>query len=197
MPTGWTVDLQAPGCHIGLEHLSDNADEWFGEGPGGSAIGPLATVIAAAAGPRADEEWPAIAVATLRREWRAGESRVGLVVRRGTGAMFHATRTANRQSIARDGLDWRRMQTLGIAGSHVPESAGTFLCASLEEAHWFAAMVHGEPADIWRVCVDDLWLISDPGGSGGLDDGWVIATEPIPPASLELVERDLVRTARD
>jgi hypothetical protein len=57
-------------------------------------------------------------------------------------------------------------------------------------------MVHGETADIWHVRVDGLWLISDP-GTGGLDDDWMIATEPIPPASLDLVERDLMRRARD
>jgi hypothetical protein len=196
MPQGWAVELCGPQVHLQLEHLSDDADEWFGEGPGGSAMGPLASVIGAAARPHADRDWQAIAVATLRREGRAGQPRAGLIVRRGTGAMFHATRTANRASIARDGLDWRRMQTLGIAGSIQPESPGVFLCSSRESARWFADMVHGETADIWHVRVDGLWLISDP-GTGGLDDDWMIATEPIPPASLDLVERDLMRRARD
>jgi hypothetical protein len=53
-------------------------------------------------------------------------------------------------------------------------------------------MTRGEPADIWSVRVDGVWLISDPSSSGGLDDHWVIATAPLPPAAVRLVERDLV-----
>jgi hypothetical protein len=37
-----------------------------------------------------------------------------------------------------------------------------------------------------------IWLESDPGASGGLDDIWMIAVEPIPAADVSLLERDLV-----
>jgi hypothetical protein len=181
---------------VELEHLGDGPEEWYAEGPGGSAIGPLASVIGEAAGPHADVEWQAIAVATIQREVRAGEGRVGLIVRRGSGVLFHATRAANRESIARHGLDWRRMQRPGVAGSSRPEARGIFLCGTLESARWFAGMVRGEPADIWRVVVEGRWLVSDSSASGGLDDEWVIATEAIPADALELAEGGLVASGR-
>jgi hypothetical protein len=77
------------------------------------------------------------------------------------------------------------METRGIAGSVRPERAGVFLCSDLGDAGWFAAMVHGEPADIWRVRVDGLWLVSDPGASGGLDEHWMITTDPLPKPLLQ------------
>jgi hypothetical protein len=85
------------------------------------------------------------------------------------------------------------MATPGIAGSTEREHHGSFLCATIEDARWFAAMPRSERVDIWRVRVDGLWLISDPSSSGGLDNHWAIATEPIGANRLELVERDLIR----
>lgn len=79
----------------------------------------------------------------------------------------------------------------GIAGNDVPEAAGVFLCADLESARWFARMPRSEPADIWRVRVDGLWLESDPNASGGADDTWMIAGRPIPAEDVALHERDV------
>ena len=89
------------------------------------------------------------------------------------------------------------MATRGIAGSTEPEHQGIFLCATIEDARWFAEMVRGEPADVWKVRVDGLWLISDPNASGGLDNHWAIATDPIDAARLQLVERDLTLAGRE
>ena len=100
-----------------------------------------------------------------------------LVVKRGLGTWFHATFSANRESISRHGLDWTRMTGSGIAGSRRPEAEGVFLCADLESAEWFAQMGtrHGQAVDIWAVRLDGTWLIGDPGASGGGDDVWMIA----------------------
>jgi hypothetical protein len=105
--------------------------------------------------------------------------------------MFHASRSVNRESIARHGLDWRRMSGPGIAGSDEPEWPGVFLCSELESARWFGSMSGAGPADIWCVRVDGLWLESDPSASGGFDDGWMIAAGPIPPEDVVLQEADL------
>jgi hypothetical protein len=48
-----------------------------------------------------------------------------------------------------------------------------------------------EPTDVWAVRVDGLWLEDDPGASGGGGSNWMIATEPISPERLELVETDI------
>jgi hypothetical protein len=116
---------------------------------------------------------------------KTGTRRSLLLVKRASGWMFHASRSPNRDSIARHGLDWRRMDRPGIAGSVEPEWPGVFLCASLESARWFAGMPRPGPADIWRVQVDGLWLEGDPGASGGGDDDWMISPEPIPPEQLK------------
>jgi hypothetical protein len=181
MSEGWTVHVRTPDGDVELERLADDADEWYREGPGGSALGTLAEVAG-------DAEWYDVVVTAVRR----GGHPVGLGVWRGEGEWFHATRSVNRESIARHGLDWRRMSAPGIAGSHRPEYPGIFLGAMLEDAHWFTGMTRGEPADIWSVRVDGVWLIGDPGAGGGIDDNWAIATEPLPPGALRLVERDLV-----
>jgi hypothetical protein len=130
-------------------------------------------------------------VAAIGREVKTGTRRSLLLVKRASGWMFHASRSPNRDSIARHGLDWRRMDRPGIAGSVEPEWPGVFLCASLESARWFAGMPRPGPADIWRVQVDGLWLEGDPGASGGGDDDWMISPEPIPPEQLTLHERDI------
>jgi hypothetical protein len=176
---------------IHLEALDDDGEDWYGEGPGGVAAGALEAVIAACAAPATDAEWIGAVVAAVQRTLAARAQRAGLLVKRGSGYMFHASRSVNRESIARHGLDWRRMSGPGIAGSDEPEWAGIFLSSELESARWFASMSGAGPADIWRVRVDGLWLESDPNSSSGLDDLWMIAAAPIPPEDVVLHEADV------
>ncbi|NKX86426.1 hypothetical protein [Nocardia coubleae] len=76
---------------------------------------------------------------------------------------YHVTSVLNRASIARFGLDWRRMGAArGIAGSHRPEQAGCFLALNDFECDWFVRMNNtGGPVDVWEVRgirTDDLVL---------------------------------------
>ena len=71
---------------------------------------------------------------------------------------FHVTSTANRDSIRRHGLDWRRMGAArGIAGSLAPEVEGCFLAEDEWTADWFVRLNNtGGPVDVWEVAgVDD------------------------------------------
>jgi hypothetical protein len=44
-------------------------------------------------------------------------------------AVFHGSSVANRESIAKHGLDWTRMGVApGMAGSQKPEVEGCFVC---------------------------------------------------------------------
>jgi hypothetical protein len=182
---------------VELEQLNRSGSDWFGEVPDGTAMGSSQTVVADCAGAGVDPEWVDAVVEAIRRELEVGSCRTDLLVKRGSGWMFHASRSINRDSIARHGLDWRRMTGRGIAGNEQPEWPGVFLCADLEGAQWFAAMPGAGPADIWRVRVDGLWLEGDPGASGGADDGWMIAARPIPPEDLTLHERDVAPRSFD
>jgi hypothetical protein len=101
---------------------------------------------------------------------------------------FHVSPTANRESIRRHGLDWRRMDPgeRGIANGWPgrPEAEGVFLThPEIEDARWFAGMGGGRRVDVWRVDVRGL-VIEDLANEGG----WWICREPIPPERLELVE---------
>jgi hypothetical protein len=129
----------------------------------------------------------------VEREVAVGDVRRSmLLVKRGHGVMFHASRSANRASIAAHGLDWRRMgATTGIAGSREHEWHGVFLCADLEGALWFASMPRAGPADVWSVRVDGFWLEGAPDANGGGSDDWMIAPQPIGPERVRLVERDI------
>jgi hypothetical protein len=109
--------------------------------------------------------------------------------------MFHASRSVNRDSIARHGLDWRRMTAPGIAGDPNPEWPGMFLCSHLESARWFARMPGAGLADIWCVRVDGIWLEGDPAASGGGDEDWMISPQPIPPYRVTLCERGVTPRA--
>jgi hypothetical protein len=81
----------------------------------------------------------------------------------GHGDMFHVTSTANRDSIARHGLDCNRMGAApGVARSLTPEIPGIFLQEQAED-DFFVQMAR-TATDIWRVSVDGLWLESGPGG---------------------------------
>jgi hypothetical protein len=61
-----------------------------------------------------------------------------------TLVLFHVTPTANRESIERYGLDWRRMIGAGIAGSENPEREGIFLVEHLDEARFFMETLAAE-----------------------------------------------------
>lgn len=170
---------------VRLEQLDAAGDEWFGELSPATSIGSLRDVLDAVC-PDADPQWRDVVLRAVAGDREAGAGRVGLVVNRGAGTRFHASRATNRDSIAEHGLDWRRMAGPGVAGSRRPEWPGVFLVDGLEGAQWFADMADGD-ADIWQVAVDGLWLISDPNASGGLDDGWAIAPDPIAPERLKLL----------
>jgi hypothetical protein len=196
MSVGWTCLVLAPGGDVRIEQLSADGEDWFGDGPRGTAMGPLATVVASCVAAETDPAWIGAVVGAIGREITVGLRRSLLLVQRGTGWMFHASGSSNRDSIARHGLDWRRMTGSGIAGSSSPEWPGVFLCSDLESAQWFATMPGPATSDIWRVRVDGIWLEGDPGASDGGDDCWMIAPEPIPAENLSLHERE-VRGAAD
>jgi hypothetical protein len=110
--------------------------------------------------------------------------------------LFHVTETANRESIQRHGLDWRKMNTTpGIAGSRVPECEGVFLARDAWEAKWFMDMGRNrgvEHLDVWEVALDlDVDLSADlPPGGPLVDhqDGYLYCTRPIPPERLKLTD---------
>jgi hypothetical protein len=170
---------------VRLEQLDAAGDEWSGESSSATAVGSLRDVLDAVC-PGADPEWRDVVLLAVVADQEARVGRAGLVVSRGAGTRFHASRAANRDSIAEHGLDWRRMAGPGVAGSRQPEWPGVFLVDDLEGAQWFADMAGGD-ADVWRVVVDGLWLVSDPNAGGGLEDGWAIAPEAIGPERVELL----------
>ena len=83
------------------------------QGTGAYGFGSAGQALAARSGPAADDRWVAAVCAALARErtWRMGR-RPSLLVKEGSGEMFHVTATENRQSILRHGLDWRQMGLL-------------------------------------------------------------------------------------
>ena len=152
------------------------------QGAGTYGFGSAAQALAAASGLAADDRRVAAVCAALARErtWRMGR-RPMLVVKEGSGEMFHVTATENRQSILRHGLDWRQMgTTAGIAGSQEPELPAVFLCESRDEIGFFTEMSR-LPADVWAVRVDGLWVETGP-------HGWIILPEPVPPERLRLLQ---------
>ena len=182
-------------CHIvtdageiELEQLDEAGGDWFASGPRGEHMGALDATVEAAADESADRAWLAAVVTAVNRE-RGAQRRSMLLVQRGRGTWFHTTFSENRESIARYGLDWRRMAGGGIAGSLGPEAEGVFLCCDIDSAEWFAQMgqQRGHRVDIWAVSLDAQWLIGDPGAGGGGDDTWMICSEPIAPSRLKLV----------
>lgn len=184
-------------CLISISEDDDVGLEFEELGPGGAvcgcrhqetgiySFGSPEEVIAATTGRPVGDEWVAAVCAALDREryWRSEGRRSTLLVQAGHGEMFHATAVANRESISMYGLDWRRMQTPGIAGGRQPELAAVFLCESREDAEFFIGMAR-VPSDIWAVRVDGLWLENGP-------DGWIVFPDPIGPERLRLAERDI------
>jgi hypothetical protein len=189
---GWNCTVLTQAGDIELEQVDDAGDEWVAIGPGGDAIGALSDVLTTAAADGTDPEWTQAVAAALQREIEVGDRRTMLLIKRGAGTWYHTTFAANRQSIQRDGLDWRLMNGQGIAGSRAPEWPGIFLCATLEDARFFVTIgARRNPVDIWSVHLDGQWLqgARDSDGRGG--DNWMICPTPIPPNNLRLLERDL------
>src|SRR5580704_14093593 len=177
------VDLPGDDRRIEFEELDPGGAVCSarGQGAGTYGFGSAAQALAAASGLAADDRRVAAVCAALARErtWRMGR-RPMLVVKEGSGEMFHVTATENRPSILRHGLDWRQMgTTAGVAGSREPELPAVFLCESREETGFFTSMSR-LPADLWAVRVDGLWVESGP-------DGWIIVPEPVPPERLRLL----------
>jgi hypothetical protein len=121
--------------------------------------------------------------------------------------LFHVSDRANRESIRRHGLDWRRMGTTpGIAGSHVPEHAGVFLAEDEGTAKWFVEMGRSggvTDLDVWEVSLDldlDVDLGDDLSGSLPPDgplvqhaDGFLCYLRPIAPERLKLIDPEALR----
>ena len=150
-------------------------------------------VIASVTSRPVNDPWVSAVCAALARErsWLGGGRRPMLLVKLGEGTMFHVSPSANRNSIRRHGLDWRRMGAAsGIAGSVEPELPAIFLC-TWGSTRFFTDMAR-TPSDIWAVRVDGLWLEGDPSSSGGGDDDWMILPAPVGPDRLDLIEIDVL-----
>ena len=153
------------------------------QGTGAYGFGSAGQALTAASGLAADDRWVAAVCAALARErtWRRGR-RPSLLVKEGSGEMFHVTATENRQSILRHGLDWRQMgTTAGIAGSRESWTAGRLLVREPRATDRILTEMSRLPADVWAVRVDGLWVESGP-------DGWIIVSEPVPPERLRLLQ---------
>jgi hypothetical protein len=189
---GWNSTVLSDAGDIDLEQIDDAGKEWLAIGPGGDAIGALHDVLTSAAANDANPEWTHAVAAALLREIEVGDRRTQLLVKRGVGAWYHATFAANRQSIQRNGLDWRLMNRQGIAGSRAPEWPGIFLCATRQDIEFFVMIgARRDPVDIWSVQLDGQWLEGAPDADGGGGDNWMICPTPIPPKNLRLLEQDL------
>jgi hypothetical protein len=99
MGTGWTCVVLGDRSEVQLEQLDDAGLEWCADGPGGTHLGALGEVLAAALGCPADVEWLALVVATIDRD-RLSLRRSMVLVKRAEGTWFHATFSANRASIS-------------------------------------------------------------------------------------------------
>ncbi len=165
-------------------------DGWRAIGSGGAASGRLREALIGAAGPTAEPPWIDAVVEAVQERARLPGARAVVRVDRVTGVWFHATRSANRESINQHGLDWRRMGTVaGIAGSRRPERQGVFLCRRHHDACWFADMPSDDTTDIWAAHLRGVWLEADAGG--GVDLDWALSRQPIPRSDIELRDADV------
>lgn len=112
--------------------------------------------------------------------------------------LYHVSPSANRDSIDEHGLDWRRMQGEGIAGSRAAEEEGVFLAVDRQEAYWFVEIGRNrhEALDVWEVTLDhdiDLDLGEDQfmGLPCGTIHGFFCWFEPVSRSHLRLIDRDL------
>jgi hypothetical protein len=106
---------------------------------------------------------------------------------------FHVTSSLNRDSIERNGLDWRLMEAAhGVAGivdlrPHRAEVEGIYLCEGDFEVDWFAEMAigQGHPAvDVWEVSLPDGADLVES------DNGYRYYPEPIARTAIRLVKQD-------
>jgi hypothetical protein len=102
---GWSLCVLEQSGDLSIQRLGQSGDEWFGEGPGGTLVGGLEDVVPGCAGAGMDPGWIGAVIAAIRRDVEAGCRRWMLLVKRGSGQMFHASRATNRASISRQGLD--------------------------------------------------------------------------------------------
>ena len=95
----------------------------------------------------------------------------------------HVTSVLNRESMARHGLDWRRMGAApGIAGSPTPEVDGCFLAGDVDTADYFVRMNNtGGPVDVWEVSGFDAADLVDS------QEGYSYLPRTVPPSHLRLV----------
>jgi hypothetical protein len=187
----WAGTILAAGGDLALRQL-EIGEGWSAEGPGGAFTGELSDVLRRSAADGSDPAWIDAVIAAIKRELIVGRRRQMVLVKRARGIWFHATRSENRDSIRRFGLDWKGMVVPGIAGSREPEWPGVFLCKTLQSAHWFARMPHRDYTDIWAARLnDDVWLEGAHDASGGRDDDWMICPEPIAADRLALIETDI------
>jgi len=107
--------------------------------------------------------------------------------------LYHVSATVNRESIARHGLDWRRMGAAPcVAGNDVPECDGVFLARDLDEAEWFARMAtpRSVDVDVWEVSLDLDFDVQDEPPPGGplveTVEGFLCHLAPVPPERLRL-----------
>jgi hypothetical protein len=106
--------------------------------------------------------------------------------------LYHVSPSANRDSIRRFGLDWRRMGTeLNIPGAHGPEQAGVFLSRDREEARWFVDMgrrLHRE-LDVWEVTLAHDFDADDPplDSPCRVVDGFLCWIQPVEPTRIRLL----------
>jgi hypothetical protein len=106
--------------------------------------------------------------------------------------LYHVSPTANRESIRRYGLDWRRMGTeFNIPGAQGAEQDGVFLSRDQEEARWFVDLGrerHGE-LDVWEVTLALEFDMDDPPHDAPcrVIDGFLCWIQPIEPTCLRLL----------
>lgn len=152
-------------------------------------FGTTSEVLTSVTARSADDSWIEAVVAALHRErtWAEGR-RNSLDVYVAEGEMFHVSAAANRESIARRGLDRRLMTSRASPDRAAPELDGIFLCESEFDVGFFTEMAR-VPSDVWAVDVAGRWVESGP-------SGWVIVLEPIPATAVRLVGRDIVSSRR-
>ena len=99
---------------------------------------------------------------------------------------YHVTPSANRDSIGRHGLDWRRGGG-GITGSNAPEKDGVFLARDGHEVDFFVRIGTARFAalDVWEITLDE------DDTPARVFDGFLCWMQAIPAARLRLIKRDL------
>ena len=109
--------------------------------------------------------------------------------------LWHVSPSENRGSIERYGLDWRRMQTTGVAAPPSPDRVprpeldAVFLCESLDDVEFFVGFGSHPMVDVWEVDATSLVIEDAP-------DGWLMCRAAIPAALVRLVQQDRDPTRR-